>query len=104
MPWRRRRHPSGCLEERRAGNAYAPSGTRAAARGACVARFGPAIRAISWNHILLDGAFLDLGSLVTRPGEGDGVPERVAEAVAAIERAASPADLVGLEMVTSRAY
>jgi len=91
-------------EETRRAMHTPPAGTRAAARGACVARFGPAIRAISWNHILLDGAFLDLGSLVTRPGEGDGVPERVAEAVAAIERAASPADLAGLEMVTSRAY
>ncbi len=42
----------------------APAGTRAAARGACVREFGPAIQSITWSHVVVgtgsDALALDL--------------------------------------------
>lgn len=72
-----------------------PADTRAAVRGACVRRFGPAVQAVSWGRVALDGAVLDLRDLVTRPG-CDGAAGRIAEMVAAIEGAMTVSDLAGL--------
>jgi proteasome accessory factor PafA2 len=66
-----------------------PADTRAAVRGACIAKFGPAVHSAQWDHVTLttrDGPLrLDLANLFE--------PERVAAVCRALEAATSPDDL-----------
>ncbi|MDX2226391.1 MAG: proteasome accessory factor PafA2 family protein [Verrucomicrobiae bacterium] len=70
----------------------APPTTRAAVRGACIEKFGPAVTASQWDHVLLSSpkgtvriSLLDLF-----------LPAQIAEGLGAIRHASTPLDLLSL--------
>jgi proteasome accessory factor A len=84
------------LEEITGHSLCPPSSTRAAVRGRCVEKFGSAIQAAQWDHILLRGAGgtikLDLCNLFA--------PEQIRKVLDFINSAKSADDLAKLEFAT----